>query len=83
MPPPPLQVLAQQGLGKYCDPDFIRYTSLEMQEALEMTTEEMDLAAHQLLLQQGAGNRADNTHLINSSSNHSGGFENARQSTRL
>jgi voltage-dependent calcium channel L type alpha-1D len=44
-------VLAQQGLGKYCDEDFVRYTSREMQEALEMTQEEMDLAAHQLLQQ--------------------------------
>lgn len=47
-----IQVLAQQGLGKYCDPDFVRYTSNEMQEALEMTREEMDLAAHELLKQQ-------------------------------
>lgn len=45
-------MLAQQGLGKYCDPDFVRYTSREMQEALEMTSEEMDLAAHQLLQQE-------------------------------
>ncbi|XP_070508575.1 muscle calcium channel subunit alpha-1 isoform X3 [Chironomus tepperi] len=43
------RVLAQQGLGKYCDEDFVRYTSREMQEALEMTQEEMDLAAHKLL----------------------------------
>lgn len=42
----------EQGLGKYCDPDFVRYTSREMQEALDLTTEEMDVAAHQLLLQQ-------------------------------
>lgn len=46
------QVLAQQGLGKYCDPDFVRYTSREMQEALDMTPEEMDVAAHQLLQQE-------------------------------
>lgn len=44
-------MLVEQGLGKYCDPDFIRYTSREMQEALNMTSEEMDLAAHQLMLQ--------------------------------
>lgn len=44
-------MLVEQGLGKYCDPDFIRYTSREMQEALDMTSEEMDLAAHQLMLQ--------------------------------
>lgn len=46
------RVLAEQGLGKYCDPDFVRYTSKEMQEALDMTQEEMDRAAHQLLLQE-------------------------------
>lgn len=45
-------MLVEQGLGKYCDPDFVRYTSREMQEALDLTSEEMDLAAHQLLLQQ-------------------------------
>lgn len=45
-------MLAEQGLGKYCDADFVRYTSREMQEALEMTQEEMDRAAHQLLLQE-------------------------------
>lgn len=43
------QVLAQQGLGKYCDPDFV---ARELQEALDMTQEEMDLAAHQLLQQE-------------------------------
>lgn len=46
------QVLVEQGLGKYCDPDFVRYTSREMQEALNMTSEEMDVAAHQLMLQE-------------------------------
>lgn len=45
----------EQGLGKYCDPDFVRYTSREMQEALDMTREEMDRAAHQLLLQERRG----------------------------
>lgn len=48
----PLKVLVEQGLGKYCDPDFVRYTSREMQEALDMTSEEMDMAAHQLLSQE-------------------------------
>lgn len=46
------RVLAEQGLGKYCDTDFVRYTSKEMQEALDMTQEEMDRAAHHLLLQE-------------------------------
>lgn len=46
------RILVEQGLGKYCDPDFVRYTSKEMQEALEMTQEEMDRAAHHLLQQE-------------------------------
>lgn len=46
------RVLADQGLGKYCDPDFVRCTSKEMQEALDMTQEEMDRAAHHLLQQE-------------------------------
>lgn len=46
------QVLLEQGLGKYCDPGFVHCTQLEMQEALEMTQEEMDLAAHELMLQE-------------------------------
>ncbi|XP_015833195.1 muscle calcium channel subunit alpha-1 isoform X3 [Tribolium castaneum] len=46
------RILVEQGLGKYCDPDFVRNTSKEMQEALDMTQEEMDLAAHQLLQQE-------------------------------
>ncbi|KAM0735591.1 Voltage-dependent calcium channel type D subunit alpha-1 [Formica fusca] len=49
------RVLVEQGLGKYCDTDFVRYTSREMQEALDMTREEMDRAAHQLLLQERRG----------------------------
>lgn len=51
-------MLVEQGLGKYCDPDFVRYTSREMQEALDMTSEEMDMAAHQLLQQERGGNGA-------------------------
>lgn len=49
------QVLVEQGLGKFVDPDFVRYTSREMQEALDMTQEEMDRAAHRLLLQERQG----------------------------
>lgn len=45
----------EQGLGKFCDPEFVRYTSREMQEALDMTQEEMDRAAHRLLLQERQG----------------------------
>lgn len=50
-----LQVLVQQGLGRYCDPEFVRCTSREMQEALDMTQEEMDRAAHLILLQEKQG----------------------------
>lgn len=50
------QILIQEGLGKYSqDPEFVRYTSQEMQEALEMTREEMDRAAHRLLMQEKMG----------------------------
>lgn len=56
-------MLVEQGLGKYCDPDFIRYTSREMQEALDMTSEEMDLAAHQLMLQNRGIATASTTNL--------------------
>ncbi|KAL5273022.1 hypothetical protein ACFFRR_000036 [Megaselia abdita] len=42
-------VLTEQGLGKYCDTEFVKNTSREIQEALDMTQEEMDRAAHQLL----------------------------------
>ncbi|GAB6020081.1 Voltage-dependent calcium channel type D subunit alpha-1 [Chamberlinius hualienensis] len=45
------RVLHEQGLGKFCDPDFVRATSREMQEAMNMTREEMDRAAHELLLE--------------------------------
>lgn len=40
----------EQGLGKFIDADFIRTTSREMQEAMDMTQEEMDRAAHHLLM---------------------------------
>jgi len=43
------RVLRDQGLGKYCDPEFVRAASREMQEAMDMTPEEFDAAAHQLL----------------------------------
>ncbi|XP_075219333.1 ca[2+]-channel protein alpha[[1]] subunit D isoform X3 [Lycorma delicatula] len=49
------RVLVEQGLGKFCDPEFVRCTSREMQEALDMTQEEMDRAAHRLLLQERQG----------------------------
>lgn len=65
-----LKVLVEQGLGKYVDPDFIRYTSREMQEALDMTSEEMDMAAHQLMLQnRSPSNNPVNNCIPDSSSN--------------
>lgn len=57
-------MLVEQGLGKYCDPEFVRYTSREMQEALDMTQEEMDRAAHQLLLQERQRNQTAIKHSV-------------------
>lgn len=37
----------------------MRYTSREMQEALDMTSEEMDMAAHQLLIQERSRQTGD------------------------
>ena len=50
-----LQVLRDQGLGKYCDPEFVRAASREMQEAMDMTAEEFDEAAHRLLEAENEG----------------------------
>lgn len=50
-----LQVLRDQGLGKYCDPEFVKAASREMQEAMDMTPEEFDAAAHQLLTAERDG----------------------------
>lgn len=47
-----LQVLAEYGLGKFVDPEFVKVTSKELQEALNMTQEEMDRAAHKLIIQE-------------------------------
>ncbi|XP_025410803.1 muscle calcium channel subunit alpha-1 isoform X5 [Sipha flava] len=49
------RILAEQGLGKYCDPVFVKNTSKELREALNMTREEMDSAAHQLLVREQQG----------------------------
>ncbi|KAL3189818.1 hypothetical protein MRX96_020843 [Rhipicephalus microplus] len=43
------RVLHEQGLGKYCDADFVRATQLELAEAFNLTQEEMDRAAHEIL----------------------------------
>lgn len=60
-------MLVEQGLGKFCDPEFVRYTSREMQEALDMTQEEMDRAAHRILLSERQGRplsfQGDDPHL--------------------
>ncbi|XP_063698598.1 muscle calcium channel subunit alpha-1 [Culicoides brevitarsis] len=56
------RVLVEQGLGKYCDPDFVRYTSREMQEALDMTSEEMDYAAAELLQREREKDLGNNNH---------------------
>ncbi|XP_065218942.1 muscle calcium channel subunit alpha-1 isoform X4 [Planococcus citri] len=59
------RVLAEQGLAKYCDEDFVRYTSRELQEALNMTKEEIDRAAHRILLQEQmkAARRHESDHM--------------------
>lgn len=49
------RILAEQGLGKYCDDVFVQNTSKELREALNMTKEEMDSAAHQLLTREQHG----------------------------
>ncbi|KAJ0171038.1 hypothetical protein K1T71_013237 [Dendrolimus kikuchii] len=54
------RVLTEQGLGKYCDKDFILSTSREMQEALDLTQEEMDTAANQIILQERKMSTAQN-----------------------
>lgn len=43
------RVLHEQGLGKYCDADFVRATQRELAEAFNLTQEEMDRAAHEIL----------------------------------
>lgn len=50
----------EQGLGKFCDPDFVRYTSREMRDALNLTSQEMDEAAHQIMLQERSSTSGDN-----------------------
>lgn len=49
------KVLRDQGLGKYCDVDFVRAASREMQEAMDMTAEEFDAAAYKLLTAERQG----------------------------
>ncbi|XP_054713123.1 muscle calcium channel subunit alpha-1-like [Uloborus diversus] len=46
------RVLQEQGLGRYCDPEFVKATQRELAEAINMTPEELDRAAHRLLQEQ-------------------------------
>lgn len=43
------KVLREQGLGRICDDDFIQTTREEMKDAMDLTDEEFDAAAQQLL----------------------------------
>ncbi|XP_063370075.1 voltage-dependent calcium channel type D subunit alpha-1-like isoform X2 [Cydia amplana] len=52
------RVLTEQGLGKYCDRDFLQSTSHEMQEALGLSKEAMDTAANLIILQERQMNRS-------------------------
>ncbi|KFM76776.1 Voltage-dependent calcium channel type D subunit alpha-1, partial [Stegodyphus mimosarum] len=54
------RVLQEQGLGKYCDPEFVKATQRELAEAINMTPEELDRAAHRLLQ---AESRSSNPYL--------------------
>uniref|UniRef100_T1E1N8 Voltage-dependent L-type calcium channel subunit alpha n=1 Tax=Cupiennius salei TaxID=6928 RepID=T1E1N8_CUPSA len=47
------RVLQEQGLGRYCDPEFVKATQRELAEAINMTPEELDRAAHRLLQAEG------------------------------
>jgi voltage-dependent calcium channel L type alpha-1D len=46
------QVLKEEGLGKYCDPDLIKVAQHELAEAYNLSPEEMDRAAQRLLSEQ-------------------------------
>ena len=50
-----LQVLQEQGLGRHIDDDFIAAAAVEMQEAMNMSPEEFEAAAEQLLMAENAG----------------------------
>ncbi|XP_053618976.1 voltage-dependent calcium channel type D subunit alpha-1-like isoform X2 [Plodia interpunctella] len=55
------RVLKEQGLGKYCDKEFVQSTSREMQEALDLTQEEMDTAANEIIMEERKITEAQNT----------------------
>ena len=50
-----VKVLQEQGLGRHIDEDFIAAAAVEMQEAMNMTAEEFNAAAEQLLLAETTG----------------------------
>ncbi len=50
-----VKVLQEQGLGRHIDEDFIAAAAVEMQEAMNMTAEEFNAAAEQLLLAERTG----------------------------
>ncbi|CAG4985227.1 unnamed protein product [Colias eurytheme] len=56
------RVLTEQGLGKYCDAEFLQSTAREMQDALDLSQEEMDTAANQIILQERNMMRDPNIH---------------------
>ncbi|CAG0885759.1 unnamed protein product [Cyprideis torosa] len=50
------RILVEEGLGKFCeDPEFVRTASRELAEAMELTEEQMDLAAAKILNDRGEG----------------------------
>ncbi|KAG8186903.1 hypothetical protein JTE90_022871 [Oedothorax gibbosus] len=49
------RVLQEQGLGRYCDPEFVKATQRELAEAINLTPEQLDMAAHRLLHPPGEG----------------------------
>jgi len=49
------RVLQEQGLGRHIDDDFIAAAAVEMQEAMNMSPEEFEAAAEQLLMAENAG----------------------------
>ncbi|XP_052745242.1 voltage-dependent calcium channel type D subunit alpha-1-like isoform X1 [Bicyclus anynana] len=59
------RVLTAQGLGKYCDREFVASTAREMQDALDLTQEEMDTAANQIILQERRYNGEEPANVVN------------------
>ena len=49
-------MLREQGLGRHIDEDFIAAATVEMREAMNMSAEEFEAAAEQLLMAENEGN---------------------------